>query len=208
TRAATAIAVGQPGRAHVGHARARADLPGAQRQEPRLAGAGERYGGQVIPRSLSLAAATAAIVAAAPLRAQSGVNLKTTVTGEQVEAGENFELRLSALSDAGTPMPSSPRLSVPAGVTAHGPSVGTNQQVSIVNGRVEQRQGITASWVLSIEKPGTYRIGPASVEVNGARVNGEVDAGRADADRKSTGLNSSPGKSSYAVRCLKTNSVG
>lgn len=128
----------------------------------------------MIPRSLSLAAATAAIVAAAPLRAQSGVNLKTTVTGEQVEAGENFELRLSALSDAGTPMPSSPRLSVPAGVTAHGPSVGTNQQVSIVNGRVEQRQGITASWVLSIEKPGTYRIGPASVEVNGARVNGEV----------------------------------
>lgn len=116
-------------------------------------------------------AAAAFVVVAAPARAQQSATVRLDTSTRQVEAGEPFVVRLTALSEDGA---TAPRLETPAGVLAHGPTVGTQQQVSIVNGRVERRQGITASWTVTAAQPGRYRIGPGSVTIGGARQQSQI----------------------------------
>ena len=67
-------------------------------------------------------------------RAQGAVSLDTQVSDRRVEIGQSFQLQLTALVEAGQDMPQSPRLKLPPGFVAHGPSVSTQQQVTIVNG--------------------------------------------------------------------------
>ncbi|MEB2313362.1 MAG: BatD family protein [Sorangiineae bacterium] len=104
---------------------------------------------------------------ASPARAQGTVSLRLRATATHVGVGQPFRVQLDALTSGGGAAPASPRLSVPAGVSARGPSVSSQTQVTIVNGRLEQRQGISATWVLTASRTGTYRIGPAQVRVNG-----------------------------------------
>jgi hypothetical protein len=92
--------------------------------------------------------AAAVIVVASPTRAQGGVSLNTQVSQRQAEVGQSFTLQLSAMVESGDQSPQSPRLKVPAGILVQGPSVSTQRHVSIVGGRIEQRQGITATWTL------------------------------------------------------------
>ncbi len=62
---------------------------------------------------------------------------------------------------------------MPRNFAVQGPSVSTQYQVTTVNGRFEQRQGVTASWLLVTNTLGRFRIGPASV----------ISAGHSVADR-------------------------
>ena len=117
-------------------------------------------------------AAPAAALAGAVLLLASGAraqaSLSTEVSARKVEVGARFMLRLRAMSQDGE-RPSDPQLKLPTGVTGSGPSVGAQTQMSIVNGRMTQSSGITATWTLSASRPGQYRIGPASVQTAAGR---------------------------------------
>ncbi len=113
------------------------------------------------------------MAAAASAHAQAPVKLSTQVAARRVEVGQAFRLQLTALSEADGDTPSSARLTVPKSIASQGPSVSTQRQVSIVGGRIEQRQGITATWTLRASRAGQFTLGPASVVVGGRRVTGE-----------------------------------
>jgi hypothetical protein len=106
-------------------------------------------------------------------RAQS-VSTRTQVSSNEIEVGETFTLSFTALVEKGEPAPSNPTIKLPPGFVAHGPSVSSQQQVSLSGGRFFQRQGITATWTLAGARTGRFRIGPPSVGVGGQRVSGEV----------------------------------
>lgn len=108
--------------------------------------------------ALALACITVAI------EAKGQAQIDTRLSSRQVEVGEPFRLELS-IQGGGTP--SNPRLPVPSGINARGPSTGTQTQVSINNGRMQQTTRVTATWTLQAERPGTYRLGPPVIELDG-----------------------------------------
>lgn len=115
------------------------------------------------------AAALAGVVClllARPGHAQ--VRLSTELSSRKVEVGDRFVLRLRAMSEDGS-MPQDPQLKLPAGLSASGPTVGSQTQMSIVNGQMTQSVGITATWVLIASRAGTFKLGPASVQTSAGR---------------------------------------
>lgn len=113
--------------------------------------------------------------AAPPSFAQGGgVSMQTEVSARRVEVGQVFQLQVTALGEDGSSAPSNPRLRVPPGFSMQGPSVSTQQQVSISGGSIQQRQGITATWLLSSPRAGLFRVGPASVTTGGGTVQGQT----------------------------------
>lgn len=117
-------------------------------------------------RTPAAALAGAVLLAASAARAQ--VNLSTEVSPRKVEVGDRFMVRLRAMAEGGE-RPSDPQLKLPPGVSGSGPSVGSQTQMSIVNGQMTQSVGINATWSLMASQPGTYRIGPASVATSTGR---------------------------------------
>lgn len=115
---------------------------------------------------LASAVCVAALVDASVARAD--VALHTEVSQRKVEVGTRFTLQLRATSD-GREQPSNPELKVPPGIAASAPSVGSQSQVSIVNGQMTQSVGISATWVLIASRPGTFQLGPASVQTASGR---------------------------------------
>lgn len=100
--------------------------------------------------------------------AEAAVRLSTEVRPRKVEVGDRFMVQLRATSDSDE-QPRDPQLKLPPGVTASGPNVGTQSQMRIVNGRMMQSVSITATWVLTASRAGTFRIGPASVATSDGR---------------------------------------
>lgn len=114
------------------------------------------------------AAALAGVVLLAANAARAQVNLSTEVSSRKVEVGDRFMVRLRAMAEGGE-RPSDPQLKLPPGVSGSGPSVGSQTQMSIVNGQMTQSVGINATWTLMASTPGTFRIGPASVATSTGR---------------------------------------
>ena len=106
------------------------------------------------------------LLAAAEVRAD--VRLSTEVKPRKVEVGERFIVQLRAMSDGGD-QPQDPELKLPPGLTGSGPNVGSQTQMSIVNGQMTQSVGITATWVLTASRAGTFKVGPASVQTGAGR---------------------------------------
>jgi hypothetical protein len=121
----------------------------------------------VSSRGLVLAAlvVTAAAVAR-PAWAQ--VSVEAQIGARQIEVGDSTQFQITALS-ASDDAPSSPHLPPVSGLDIQGPSLGSRTQVSINNGRMVQQRGISATWTIRGLKVGTYRVGPASIEVGGQR---------------------------------------
>ncbi len=116
--------------------------------------------------------AAAIVLCAAPARAQ--VRLQTEVSSRQVEVGETFQLELSALASAGDDTAANPKLTAPPGFEVRGPGISTQTHVSIANGRMEKSVGLSATWTLTANRAGSFRIGPPSIEVGGKRLQGEA----------------------------------
>lgn len=114
------------------------------------------------------------VLCSAPAAAAGKPQLRTQVSSRTVEVGKSFTLQLTALVDMGDPTPTGPTLAVPPGITAHGPAIGMQTQVSIIQGQVIKRIGIGATWELTASRVGHFRIGPPSVQVGGRRYNGDA----------------------------------
>ncbi len=115
--------------------------------------------------ALWLAGAACSCALAHGATARADVSLSTAVTPRKVEVGTQFTLQLRVTAGAGEEI-GAPDLKLPPGVTGSGPSIGRQSQISIVNGQMTQSLGITATWGLIASRPGTYRLGPASVQTS------------------------------------------
>lgn len=116
-----------------------------------------------------LTTSTACLVATVSLQAAAAAQVSTQLSSSRVEVGQQFTLQLACMVDSGGGSPADPRLVVPRGISAQGPSISTQQNVSIINGRVQQQSGVNATWALVANAPGRHRIGPASIVINGQR---------------------------------------
>jgi len=100
--------------------------------------------------------------------AQAQVSVEAQIGARQLEVGDSTQFQITALSSTDDP-PTNPHLPPVPGLDIQGPSLGSRTQVSINNGRMVQQRGISATWTIRALKVGTYRVGPASIEVGGRR---------------------------------------
>src|SRR3954469_7186854 len=122
-------------------------------------------------RALWLLVLAALVMLPGAASAQAGVpHMSTTVEAERVEVGQPFTVQLEVTADASGPEPSDARLPLPAGMTASGPSISSQTQISFVNGRMSRSSGISARWQVVASQPGTFNLGPPRVAWNGRRV--------------------------------------
>lgn len=121
-----------------------------------------------------LVAALGSVIAIAPARAVAVPRLSTQLNANRVEVGQDFTLQLSCMVGAGDGSPADPRLTLPRGVTGRGPSISTQQNVSIINGQIQQQSGVVASWVLTASSVGHFRLGPATITVDGRKLSDRV----------------------------------
>jgi BatD DUF11 like domain len=115
------------------------------------------------------AAGLSAVAVLATGAARAEVSLSTEVRPRQVEVGSRFVLQVRASASGGEQL-GTPSLTLPPGITGSGPNVGQQSQISIVNGRMTQTLGFSATWVLTASKPGKYKLGPVKVPTDNGTV--------------------------------------
>lgn len=90
----------------------------------------------------------------------------TATAPKTVVQGARFQLVYSIDKEAtDLRMPNIPDFQV-----LMGPSTSTSSQVSIVNGQVSRNVNYSFTYVLKVDKTGTFNIPPATIEVNGKRL--------------------------------------
>jgi hypothetical protein len=97
-------------------------------------------------------------------------SVTASVQPREVEVGEPFSVTLTVTVDSSAPSPSDPVLPLPNGLHAGPPSVSSQTQISIVNGHMSRKSGITAAWQVVATREGAFGIGPPSVTWNGRKV--------------------------------------
>jgi len=124
-----------------------------------------------VTRWLALWIHLAVLLLAGTVLAQGGVSVELSTARRAVEVNTPFRVTLSATSAGDDVRSATPTLRPPPGITiVGGPSVGTQQQMTISGGRTSMRTGIRATWVLQATRTGRFTIGPALVAVGGSQV--------------------------------------
>lgn len=118
-----------------------------------------------------IACASAALCLAGTARAQ--VSIDTQIGAKKVELGDSVQFQITATSPTDE-APQNPRLPPVSGLSIRGPSIGSQTQVSISNGQMVRRSGISATWSVQAVKVGTFRIGPATVEYGGKQFSSQI----------------------------------
>ncbi len=96
------------------------------------------------------------------------VDVQLELSADVIEVGQTVRVQAKAMSSEDSP--GEPQLRVSKDFVLHGPSIGTNHQISFVNGRVQRLAGITATWELTARRSGEFTVGPASVSGPQGRV--------------------------------------
>lgn len=125
-------------------------------------------------RAASAFVATAAVLAARPAAAQ--IEVETRISTRRIEENQPFQVQLRASTSGSAGRANNARLPAPPSIRVEAPSLSPETRVSIINGRMLQSAGVTATWTLVATKAGRYRIGPPSVELGGQRAQGEAIA--------------------------------
>jgi hypothetical protein len=99
-------------------------------------------------RILVLVCAALAVFFARDLSAQQPEppTIQASAQPRDVEVGEPFSISLSVSADADGPSPTDPRIAVTEGLRTGPPSVSSQTQITIVNGRMSRRSGFDATW--------------------------------------------------------------
>ena len=119
----------------------------------------------VIVRLLALVAVV--LFWSAPAAAQPRLEIGAEVDVDTVAVGDRVQLTLQAMAEGASP--SDPRPGTTTGFTVQGTSVAPSTMVSIGNGVRSMKSGLTATWMLRADRIGTFKIGPPSIAINGAR---------------------------------------
>lgn len=96
------------------------------------------------------------------------VDLTAHVDANEIELGDTLTYTLEANTTSEGTLDDA-RLPAPQGFTIVRQGASPSHMVSIVNGRMTEKRGITAQWVLRADRLGTFSIGPASIAVGKAR---------------------------------------
>jgi hypothetical protein len=99
-------------------------------------------------------------------------NVSSSIEPREVEIGEPFAVTFTVTVDSSTPNPSDPVLPLPDALRAGAPSISSQTQISIMNGHMSRKSGITATWQVVASREGTFGLGPPSVMWNGHKVQG------------------------------------
>ncbi len=116
--------------------------------------------------------------------------LRTQISADTVGVGDVIQLQLQAMVVAGSPQPADPRPGNTTGFSLRGTSIGSSAQTSLQGGVRVDKFGVTATWNLRADRPGTFTIGPPTVSVGGKRFAGQparivvVPAGQAPQRRQ------------------------
>lgn len=137
--------------------------------------------GRVGPHAL--AALLAAVFALCALcifprsaRAQAGqTEAKAWLDAPTAAVDEPFALHFQVMT-TGSDTPSDPQPGPLPGLTVVGTSISPSTSISIVNGVVSQRRGVSVVWTLRGSRPGSFTLGPPSVALGGRRVRGDVQS--------------------------------
>jgi hypothetical protein len=97
-------------------------------------------------------------------------SVSATCQPREVEVGEPFSVTLNVTVDADAPSPSDPRLPLPDALRAGSPSISNQTQISIMNGHMSRKTGISATWQVVASREGTFGIGPPFVTWNGRKL--------------------------------------
>ncbi len=122
---------------------------------------------RVIPTLVVLATAAGW---SAPAFAQQ-VEIQARVDANEIELGDSVTYSLEASTTGGETLDDA-RLPPPQGFTVVRQGASPSHMVTIVNGRMSEKRGITAQWVLRSDRLGAFSIGPASIAVGSARKTG------------------------------------
>lgn len=143
-------------------------------------------------RTVAIGAAAVLAVALQPQVAYADLKLQTQAPAK-VEVGQRFSVQFTAMADSSDDSPSQPKLPVPTNFAIQGPSVSTQRQVNMTLGHIDNRTGISATWILASNTVGRFRIGPASVISGGHQVSDKafiveiVPAGSISGQRQRSG---------------------
>jgi len=106
--------------------------------------------------------------------AQAGTVQLSVSAPQRAEAGEPFVVELRIVSDDGPVRAENPSLTPPIGLAGSQPSVSFFTNSVSVNGRRSMQSEYRARWTIKAQDPGTYKIGPPSVTVQGERLRGNA----------------------------------
>lgn len=122
-------------------------------------------------RTWLLALASLIVVLVAPTAlAQSAPSLRAAALPSDVEVGQVFAFRMTAMVAVSDRAPERPSVALPAGfVIRGGPHVMPQTQVSITGAGMQQSTGIEVTWQVEARAPGRHTIGPGSVTWQGKR---------------------------------------
>ncbi|MSP23916.1 MAG: hypothetical protein EXR75_01885 [Myxococcales bacterium] len=121
--------------------------------------------------AFTLAVTTLFVTIAA--RAQATVELNARVSDDEVEVGQSFTVRLSAMSET-TLRYSEPVLRAPAGLSVGAPSLRPQTLVSVGSNGSAFRRGVTVHWQLTAESVGTFNIAAPTIVIAGKRFAAEA----------------------------------
>src|SRR4029078_12966357 len=150
----------QPRSAHARHARVGTHVPAARRQESRLRSKVSREGRQV-KRFWLLLVVLAAV--RAPSRSFAQIeppSVSASIQPRDVEVGEPFVVTLTVPVDSSAPSPTDPVRPLPDSLRSGPPSISSQTQISIVNGHMSRKSGITATWQVVASREGAFGLGP------------------------------------------------
>ncbi len=125
----------------------------------------------VLTRLFAVLCAFGVLVVTRPAAA-APPELRTQITADTIGVGEVIQLQLQAMS-TGPERPADPRPGNINGFSLRGTSVSPSTQTIIINGVRTDKVGVTATWSLCADRPGTFTIGPPTVSVGGRRFSGQ-----------------------------------
>lgn len=126
----------------------------------------------IIPVLLCCSLVVSAICLAPSASAQR--NPLSTGSYAEVREGEDFTYDMFIQVDSRDTKVKALSIAVPPGVTQSAkPSYSYRTEVRFENGQMIRNEGVTVSWTLRADKPGTYTVGPGKCEVAGELYEGE-----------------------------------
>ncbi|MBX3191320.1 MAG: BatD family protein [Labilithrix sp.] len=128
---------------------------------------------RAILRVLALCAFAIAFLAAKPARAQE-VEIRAGVDTDTVEVGDSVTYTLYAMVKGGGAGPTDPKLGSAAGFTVHATSSAPVHMRMNINGVQSDLNGLTTTWMLRAERPGTFTVGPSQITALGAKRNAKA----------------------------------
>lgn len=108
-----------------------------------------------------------------PRASAAGVQVSTQVSARDVEVGERIVVSVTALSSEQGVNPANPRLPVSGEAEVNGPNLRSEFRMFSDGRTLQRQQGVTATWTILPQEPGTLTVGPGTFQLGDRTLSGE-----------------------------------